>query len=273
MTKTTRIRDLSKSGITSDHCGHGYRSRLVIFVIILLLGCGCAKRPSIITPGTGSGRRITAPAMGYSVQVGAFSRVDNAVRFTRTLEDNGVQAFYFRHASGLYKVRFGNYSSRPRAVAAADNLKRKSLIDDFMIVGPKGYASARGHVPYKSVREDLVQTARGFIGLPYKWGSANPDRGLDCSGLVLAVYRLNGIDIPRSSRQQYRSGRPINKNRLERGDLVFFNTSGGGGISHVGIYIGNNRFIHAPGRGKTIGIESLSKTYFRKHYKGACTYL
>jgi len=265
----------------NNHGLHVYQDRLAIWTILILLATGCAKKPFIYDPGQKSTTSIAASAMGYSVQAGAFSQVHNAVRFTRSLEEQGLPAFYFHHASGLYKVRFGNYPTRGKAITAADDLKDKGVIDSFMIVNPGKYASARGLSPArpslssaeKNVREDLVQTARSFIGLPYRWGSADPNRGLDCSGLVLAVYQLNGIDVPRSSRQQYSSGTPVKKDRLKRGDLVFFNTAGGRGISHVGIYIGNDRFIHAPGRGKTIGIESLSTTYFRKRYKGACTYL
>ena len=143
-----------------------------------------------------------------------------------------------------------------------------------MIVSPGDYAPAHSHPALRaSIRDDLVRTARSFIGIPYQWGSSHPGDGLDCSGLVLAVYRLNGLSVPRTSWDQYAHGTPIVKNRLAKGDLVFFSTGGTRRISHVGIYIGNNRFIHAPGTGKTICMESLSSDYFRSRFMGACTYL
>jgi len=89
----------------------------------------------------------------------------------------------------------------------------------------------------------------------------------------MTVYHLNGLDLPRSSKEQFRVGVPVSRGRLLRGDLVFFSTSGGATISHVGIYAGKNRFIHAPGRGKQIRIESLSKRYYKSRYAGARTYL
>ncbi len=95
----------------------------------------------------------------------------------------------------------------------------------------------------------------------------------DCSGLTMAVYQLNGLSLPRSSREQYKTGASVKKSRLLKGDLVFFATSRGRKISHVGIYVGHNKFIHAPGYNKYIRTESLSNTYFIKRYVGARTYL
>jgi cell wall-associated NlpC family hydrolase len=89
----------------------------------------------------------------------------------------------------------------------------------------------------------------------------------------MAVYQLNGLDLPRTSRQQWRTGKPIRRKELDRGDLVFFATSGGRRVSHVGIYTGNGMFLHAPGRGKAIREASLESKYFRKRYLGARTYL
>ena len=212
--------------------------------------------------------------MGYSIQAGAFSRIENAVRLTRLLEAGGIDAFYFADGSGFFKVRFGNYPTRQEAVSVAERLRDAGSIDVFMIVGPDDYTSAGRHpVLPESIRDDIVRTARSFIGIPYQWGSSHPGYGLDCSGLVLAVYRLNGLSVPRTSREQFSEGKPVRKNRLAKGDLVFFATSGTRRISHVGIYIGDNRFIHAPGTGKTICTESLSSDFFRGRFMGARTYL
>jgi cell wall-associated NlpC family hydrolase len=89
----------------------------------------------------------------------------------------------------------------------------------------------------------------------------------------MAVYQLNGLDLPRSSKEQYRLGEPVGRNDLARGDLVFFSTGRDGKVSHVGIYVGNGRFIHAPGRGKKVSVDSVSRSYFARCYAGGRTYL
>lgn len=242
-----------------------------MIALFFLLLSGCAHKGPVSSV---DGLPIRAPAMGYSIQAGAFSRIENAIGLTRLLESRGIDAFYFADGSGLFKVRFGNYPTREEAVSTAESLRNAGSIDVFMIVSPGDYAPAHSHPALRaSIRDDLVRTARSFIGIPYQWGSSHPGDGLDCSGLVLAVYRLNGLSVPRTSWDQYAHGTPIVKNRLAKGDLVFFSTGGTRRISHVGIYIGNNRFIHAPGTGKTICMESLSSDYFRSRFMGACTYL
>ncbi|GAJ19868.1 unnamed protein product, partial [marine sediment metagenome] len=108
---------------------------------------------------------------------------------------------------------------------------------------------------------------------PYQWGGSSVDDGFDCSGLAMAVYQLNGLNLPRSSKEQYRAGIPIKQSQLKKGDLIFFATSRGKKVSHVGIYTGDNKFIHAPRKGKRIRTDSLSNRYFEARYAGAKTYL
>ena len=85
----------------------------------------------------------------------------------------------------------------------------------------------------------------------------------------MAVYQLNGLDLPRSSRQQFNYGTPVSCEDLAKGDLVFFANSGNGKVSHVGIYIGDGRFVHAPGKGKTVRLDFLSDAYYQSRYTGA----
>jgi len=89
----------------------------------------------------------------------------------------------------------------------------------------------------------------------------------------MTVYRLNGLNLPRSSRQQWKAGKPVLRGQLSKGDLVFFATSGWKKVSHVGIYKGNNKFIHASGSGNKIRTDSLSGKYYKRRYVGARTYL
>jgi cell wall-associated NlpC family hydrolase len=91
--------------------------------------------------------------------------------------------------------------------------------------------------------------------------------------LTMVVYRLNGLQLPRSSRAQWQAGRPVNHSQLLKGDLVFFATAGGQKVSHVGIYVGDNRFLHAPGKNRNIRISELSNKYYRSRYLGARRYL
>jgi hypothetical protein len=211
--------------------------------------------------------------MGYSIQVGAFSNLANAVRLERTLDARGIDAYYFRHESGLYKVRFGNYASYRPARAEAERLQAQGVIGDFFIVIPSDYAAARiqssGH---GDLRADLVKTARRFLGVPYRWGGTDRNKGFDCSGLTMVCYRLNGLNLPRVSYNQFRAGHPVSKAQLRPGDLVFFATEGGHRVSHVGIYIGRGRFIHAPCTGKRVRIARLANPYFKRTYVGARSY-
>lgn len=212
--------------------------------------------------------------MGYSIQVGAFSNLDNAVRLEQVLTERGIDAYYFRHESGLYKVRFGNHPNYLSARAEAEKLQAQGLIGNFFIVFPEDYAVARAPAgDNNDLRNELVSTARRFIGVPYRWGGTDSDNGFDCSGLTMVCYRLNGLNLPRVSRSQYRAGRCVAKKDLQAGDLVFFATKGGTRVTHVGMYIGNGQFIHAPRTGKTVRIANLSNSFFTRTYVGARTYL
>ncbi len=252
---------------------------LVVSMVFLFFLSGCLSKKAVISPYQSRTKAKTPivhtyTKMGYSIQVGAFAQVDNAARLTKKLEKQGLDAFYFAHSSGLFKVRFGNYRSQANALTEARRLQEIGILDVYYVVKPGEYAIARGRPSLDgSLREEIVDTAQSFIGLPYLWGSDSLDAPLDCSGLVLAVYQLNGLDVPRTSEDQYKSGLQVDKGQLEKGDLVFFATSSSGRVSHVGIYIGGDKFIHAPGTGKTICADSLTNTYYKDRFYGACTFL
>jgi cell wall-associated NlpC family hydrolase len=223
-------------------------------------------------PGKTS-RTFYAAKLGYSVQVGAFNVLDNAEKITNLLEDYGYDPYYYKDNSGLFKIRFGNFGDRSSAELKAGELILKGLIDDYFIISPGDYPIAATDRPLSddAVRNSIVKSARSYIGVPYAWGG-NSRRGIDCSGLTQAVYNLNGFSIPRTSSEQYNRGGAISKDSLRPGDLVFFATSSKK-VSHVGIYAGNNSFIHAPSKGKTVTVTSLSDPYFSKTYVGARSYI
>ena len=246
---------------------------IVIFTVVVLLLQACTSRVKQVRPGTRLPKRQLA-VMGYTIQAGAFANVDNAVRLTEKLKNQNLDATYFKAGDGLFKVRFGNFTSKEQARRRALDLRQSGVIEEFYIVRPEEYAiSKRRQYGDEYLRRSLVNSARDFIGVPYLWGGISAETGFDCSGLTMTVYQLNGLDLPRHSAAQYDAGEPIDKNDLQRGDLVFFNTRGRGIVSHVGIYIGNGRFIHAPSRGKNIRIDSLSDEYYAARYVGSRNYL
>ncbi|MGD0584428.1 MAG: NlpC/P60 family protein [Oryzomonas sp.] len=116
-----------------------------------------------------------------------------------------------------------------------------------------------------------ARTAERFVGIPYRWGGENVVDGMDCSGFVRAVYNLCGLSIPRTSRDQFRAGDPVLKDDLRDGDLVFFGSSADS-INHVGIFVGNGKFVHAPRRGEDIKLSGVDESYFEKRFIGARRY-
>jgi cell wall-associated NlpC family hydrolase len=213
-------------------------------------------------------------SIGYAIQAGAFKNSQNAARLTSALQKEGLDAYYFIHESGLYKVRFGDFPSKALAMNNAEILHAKGFIDVYYVVGPEDYPLAKARLHGEIVvREEIVKTAERFLGIPYQWGGTSAATGFDCSGLTAAVYELNGLKLPRSSKQQWLSGAPVDRGDLSKADLVFFATAGGRRVSHVGIYIEEDKFIHSPRKGKTIRYGSLSNGYFESRYLGARTYL
>ena len=246
------------------------------FMVIFMMASGCASRVEVVDKPVPVPvpERTTPARLGHAIQIGAFSNLENAVRLTDSLEHRGLNAYYFRHPSCLYKVRFGDFPSKAAALLEAGDLVSKGIIDGYYIVSPDDYAIGKER-QYNSLslRKDILDTAKSFLGLPYRWGGSSPGKGFDCSGLTMAVYQLNGLKLPRSSRNQYRAGSPIDRGELKKGDLVFFATSRPKRVSHVGLYAGEDRFIHAPGRGKRIRFDELSNPYYNVRFVGAKRYL
>ncbi|WLT05104.1 C40 family peptidase [Snodgrassella alvi] len=113
---------------------------------------------------------------------------------------------------------------------------------------------------------DLIMNAMGLLGVAYHFGGNSPTSGLDCSGFMQYIFRRSmGVTLPRSSRQMATVGEAVSRTSLQPGDLVFF-SPGGGGISHVGMYIGNGRMIHAPRTGKNIEITSIEQGYWSRAF-------
>lgn len=106
----------------------------------------------------------------------------------------------------------------------------------------------------------VAETAQKMVGVPYRFGGSTP-RGFDCSGLAQYAYAAAGIEIPRVSTDQFRASRPVLRHELAAGDLLFFDTDWRRG--HVGIYIGDGRFVHAPSSGGRVSVEGLNGGYYK----------
>jgi len=273
-----------------------------LLIIPLLILCFCL--PALAAKSTGLSR------LGFAIQMGAFADVKNAERFTARLQAKGLDAFYFRRDNGIYAVRFGDFPSKEKARAAAKKLVDEHLIDSFYIAPPNEIVFSKPQPPtWKKPTPDEIKappetkrpvavkpvdpavkpqtrpssrndkdmgaiaarTAERFVGIPYRWGGENVVDGMDCSGFVRAVYNLCGLSIPRTSRDQYKAGEAVVKEGLQDGDLVFFGSSEDS-INHVGIYVGGNKFVHAPKRGEEIRATSIEESYFERRYVGARRY-
>jgi len=245
--------------------------------------------------------------LGYAIQMGAFADVKNAERFTIKLQEKGIEAFYFRKDNGVYAVRFGDFPSKEKARNVAKQLVAERMIDGYYIAPPNEVVFSQTKVPgwqkpnideirkqsdsiqpvvpavpsekppSKPVKDTrdmgaiAARTAERFVGIPYRWGGNNVVDGMDCSGFVRAVYNLCGLSIPRISRDQFTAGDQVIKEDLKDGDLVFFGASADA-ISHVGIYVGNGKFVHAPRRGEEIRVSEVNESYFEKRFVGARRY-
>lgn len=194
-----------------------------------------------------------------------FSRVDSS----------GLGSFYTR--SSLYDIiRFGAANSDfpldsdEQVVILIIHVLIASLL---VLAGcggtPTGadreLASHPGTI--SSQRQVVVRSALDIVGTPYLYGGASPNTGFDCSGLVHYTYLQAGRQVPRTVSQQKRYFKPVKLSRVRPGDLLFFDTRADGG--HIGIYLGEGRFIHAPSTGGSVRIDRLNDAYWKERVLGA----
>lgn len=122
---------------------------------------------------------------------------------------------------------------------------------------------------YTNAAQDVILQGLKLVGVRYRWGGNDEDSGLDCSGFVRLVFKdSTGTSLPRTAREMSEVGQQVDANQLKPGDLVFFNTMRRT-FSHVGIYLGDNHFLHAPRKGAEVRVESMDSSYWMTRYNGA----
>lgn len=143
-----------------------------------------------------------------------------------------------------------------------------SLKPDLMSILPQEFSADDGEDPMVDGTAELALRAVQYLGIPYRRGGTGPT-GFDCSGLVRFVFgEVLGLKLPHRAEEIVNMGQELKGNNLEPGDLVFYNTMGRRN-SHVGIYLGDNRFVHAPSSGGVVRIESMDLAYWKKRFNGA----
>ena len=147
-----------------------------------------------------------------------------------------------------------------------DSSKTPLFFKGGVSTGIKPSVEALQSTTGSTLASKIIKTSKKYIGVPYKWGGTTP-KGFDCSGFTQYIFNAHGVYIPRTSREQYNFGTKVSKSNLQPGDLVFFNTSGKG-VSHVGLYIGDGKFIHSAAS-KGIVIAELFSNYWMNLYLGA----
>ena len=195
-----------------------------------------------------------------------------------TRANNGEKAYIIGFNNQWYKVIFGSHIGYIRSdyltlteIPYENNASTKTPL--FFVNGkstgvtPSASALNGGSTSASVTRQQIVDNAKKLLGTPDVWGGSTP-KGFDCSGFVQYVMNLSGISLPRTTTEQYKVGTYVVKSSLQPGDLVFLQNTYRSGISHVGIYIGDGKMIHASSS-KGVVTSSLSSSYYTQHYYGA----
>lgn len=202
----------------------------------------------------------SGPGTGYPILTAAYK---------------GDKAYIIGINNQWFKVIFGEHIGYVRSdyidlteypYENQDSSKTPLFFRGGISTGIKPSVEALHNSTGPTLASKIITTAKKYIGVPYLWAGTTPN-GFDCSGYVQYVFNKHGIELPRSSREQYTVGYKVSKSNLQPGDLVFFNTSGSG-VSHVGIYIGDGKFIHS-GNTSGVVITDLYSAYWVNLYLGA----
>lgn len=219
-------------------------------------------------------------------------KASGAAKVKKTKTDSGKTNAATKKVKVIHLARHKQTPTPSRMKSDTPALVRKNL-KKLHLANEARYASSRAKVKvgvngdgtekaltlseahkkrYQHAKLTAMNKLMDQVGKPYHWGGASPFTGFDCSGLVYYAYKdVVKIPIPRTANEMYhlRDAAPIKKSELESGDLVFFRINNRGAADHVGVYVGNGKFIQSPRTGSDIRISKLSEDYWQDHYVGA----
>ncbi len=135
------------------------------------------------------------------------------------------------------------------------------------------HSSSDAKAPLLDKRKIIVQHTLSSLGQRYQWGGHSLETGFDCSGLIFYTHKKAKISTPRTANALYSNGKIVQKHKLTPADLVFFINPKSGKALHVGIYVGDGMFVHAPGRGRQVTYAQLDNPYFKRYYLGSRSFL
>lgn len=202
-------------------------------------------------------RKFSALLLTFSLTAVTSHAVGKTVKHTVKLGDS------------LSKIAYENHTTVVK-IQKVNGLKKDELLKlGSVLKVPK--KSKKVNRSDSAKCRKLISAAKLKLGKGYVWGASGMKNTYDCSSFTKYVYRKNGIAIPRTSINQSKHGKYVKRSNLKKGDLIFFDTSKKrkGYVNHVGIYLGNNKFIHASSAKKKVVITSLSKKFYSQRYKGA----
>lgn len=233
---------------------------------------GSGNANTSTTGNVGSVTRVAVDKNNVSIRSGA-----STSRPRIAMVNRGQMARVLDRLNGWYKLEFSNgtvgwvrhdmvkpATAQPAARPANTNTSRPANNNAAV-----ARSNTSAPAPNPTVGRSVIETAMSHIGIRYRYGGTSRSTGFDCSGFVFTVYSHHGVRLPRTSIQQSQHGAAVNRGDLVAGDLVFFRTNRGTRINHVGIYIGNGRFVHASSAGGSVRTDSLNSGYYQRTYAGA----
>jgi cell wall-associated NlpC family hydrolase len=259
-------------------------AKLQIGQILKVPGGSLPKTTSTVAKAT-TPRKITTP---YAIVTGSGSTIRRSPSVTAgkiTAVDAGTQVKVLDHENGWYKLRFPKGTEgwmrgdliRPVTSTVVAKSKKTTVAKapakpktktSIVAAAPRTTVAKRSSRPSLSAgpaSSDLIKTAYSQLGTPYKWGSTSRSNGgYDCSGFVTYVYKTKGVKLPRTSRDMARAGQSVSTKNLKSGDLVFFKTGRSSRINHVGMYVGNGKFIHSSSGQGGVRIDSVTSGYYAR---------
>lgn len=226
-------------------------------------------------PGSNA-RRLTVVQSGIKARVLASSDGWYKLRFPRGTE-GWVRADMLKATTPPIQIeanrdRVAVNSQTPRRTAVQSSIRNATIRSQQnrrnLVANNNPRRKAVNAVPYnESGANSVVRYALSYQGTRYRWGGTSRN-GVDCSGLVTAVYRRHGVSLPRTSASQFANGQRVSRDNLKQGDLVYFRTRGSR-VSHVGIYVGDGKFVHASSGSGRVQVNSLNSGFYAQRYVGA----